>query len=123
MRQELEPSNIKVQENKFEEAIKDLMARVVDEAKNAKIKAEKACPAIKYDENGVATNLREVFGIRTPHLHVAKNPQEALSSFDKAYETQKYLKMGNKLLIGIGVLAVVGIGVLSKYMEHRNKKK
>lgn len=123
LRQELEPSKIKVPENKFEEAIKDLMARVVDEAKNAKIKAEKACPAIKYDENGVATNLREVFGIRTPHLHVAKNPQEALSSFDKAYETQKYLKMGNKLLIGIGVLAVVGIGVLSKYMEHGNKKK
>lgn len=123
LRKELEPSKIKVPESKFEEGVKSLLKSILEEAKTLKEKAPKEPPKLQYDENGVATNIKEVFGIYTPKLHFKETAEEALENFNNSYETQHYIKSGNKLLIGICAVAAIGGGILYKYMEARNRKK
>ncbi len=122
LRRELEPSEIKVPKDKFDEGVKNLLSKIMEEARTLKEQAPSKPPAFKYDKNGAVTNIAEVFGIYVPKLNSCRKPDEALEYFGNNYETAKYVKSGNKLFIGFFALAAVGAGALYRYMQSKNSK-
>ena len=123
VRQELEPSRIKVPETRFEEGVKELIQNAIEEAKTFKEKGPKRPVKIKYDENGRIINLKQVMGIFVPKLHLDQTAEEAMEEYSKTYSIGKYVKQGNKWLLGICAIAAVGGGILYKYLDAKNKKR
>ncbi len=120
IKRELEPAKNKVSKAQYQKGFTEAVNEVLQEADAGNFD-KMFKPAVTSFCGG--TGIKEAAQAEEIVSTVAESTKNGFKQLAKKYQNEKYLKLGNKLFVLLGALAVAGAIGAKQYFSAKNKKK